>query len=125
MTKHTNVEVGCLFVGEFVDENDLQGECSLSRGEAVRPRVIAEFLDLWAKPEAEVKEFTVLLKEKGMVKVRGRGLKWIQAQHRGEGGGVFAVVDRSQEGEVIVAMFRNDDVIGIFNGVLQSTAQIA
>jgi len=71
------------------------------------------------KDQAEFKEFTVLLKEIGIVKVFGHGLKWIQSQHKDECGGVFAVVQHSAVGEIIVAMFRNYDVLGIFNGACQ------
>lgn len=119
MTSQENAAAGCLLVGDYVDEADCPPALTPCQGEPIRPLVVADYVDLWAKEGAGVKEFTVLVKETGVVKVRGHKLKWLQGRHRGDSGGVFAIVQHAPDGDTIVAMFHNTDVLAIFSGAFQ------
>jgi hypothetical protein len=116
MTNHTSAPVGCLLVGEYVDEAGLPAQGELHRGEAVRPQTIACYLDLWAREDG-VKVFTVLLKDGRVVAVRGHGLKPLPDSVTGEGL-LYGIVTRTADGEAFVALFKSSEVVGIFHGEL-------
>lgn len=119
MTNHISAAAGCLLVGEYVDEAECPANVAFHRGEVVRPQVVANFLDLWGRDDG-MREFTVLLKDGRVVVVRGHGLK--------NGlpiAPVFSVVVRSGGEEVAIALFKSDDVSGIFHGELQPERKIA
>jgi hypothetical protein len=117
MTNQANAIVGCQLVGEFVDEADLPPNLPASRGEVVRPQVVASYLDLWARDDGS-KEFTVLLKDGHVVAVRGQGLKHFPAAANGEGGS-YGVIVRTGDEEVLVALFKVLEVVGIFHGEMR------
>lgn len=118
MTNHTNAEVGCLLVGEYVDEAELPTNVTFHRGEVVRPQVVANYLDLWARDD-RMKEFTVLLKDGRIVAVRGHSLKHWPSTVSGESGSYGVVVGAAPE-EVLVALFKVFEVVGIFHGEMRS-----
>jgi hypothetical protein len=120
MANDENATAGCLLVGEYLDEGEVPAGFELrQKGEVVRPRVVGNYVDHGTNEGTGVKDFTVLLKQIGTIKVRGHKLKWLQSRHGAEGGGVFAIVQQSPAGEVIVAMFRNHDVQAIFSGTFR------
>ena len=123
MTNATAAQAGCLVVGEYVDEAEVPANLQTHRGEPVRPRMVASYLDLWGRDDG-AKEFTVLLKDGRVVAVRGHGLKQLPASAPGEGGS-YAVVVRSAGEEVLVALFSSSDVVGIFHGELRSDRKTA
>jgi hypothetical protein len=123
MANAAAAQAGCLVVGEYVDEAEVPANLQAHRGEPVRPRMVASYLDLWGR-EDSAKEFTVLLKDGRVVVVRGHGLKQFPASVPGESGS-YAVVVRSAGEEVLVALFPSSDVVGIFHGELRSDRKIA
>ena len=60
MPNQVNANTGCHLFGEYVDEAELATNLALHPGEAVRPQVVANYIDFWAM-EGGVQEFTVLL----------------------------------------------------------------
>lgn len=120
MTNHASALTGCLLVGEYVDETDCPANLAFHRSEVVRPQVVANFLDLWGHDDG-MREFTVLLKDGRIVVVRGHGLK----SGLPPNASVFSVVVRRGAEEVIVALFKSDDVSGIFHGELRPDLKIA
>jgi hypothetical protein len=119
MTNAVSANADCSLVGEYVDEGECPANFTSGRGEVVRPQVVANFLDLWGRDDG-MREFTVLLKDGRVVAVRGHSLKSELA-----GASVFSIVVRSEGEEVIVALFKSDDVSGIFHGELRPDRKIA
>jgi hypothetical protein len=123
MTNDVRTQVGCLLVGEYVDEAEVPAGLTAQRGEVVRPQVVASYLDLWGKDDG-LKEFTVLFRDGRIVTVRGHSLKLLPDAAPGEGG-VYGVVVRAAGEELIVALFKSDKVDGIFHGEMRSERKIA
>jgi hypothetical protein len=48
MIVQTNPHVGCLLVGEYVDEAELPPDAVFHEGEVVRPRLAANHIELWS-----------------------------------------------------------------------------
>ncbi len=122
MTNHANATVGCLLVGEYVDEGECPTNLAFRRSEVVRPQVVANYLDLWGRDDG-MREFTVLLKDGRTVAVRGHGLKH-EPNPPGEQD-VYSIVVRAGGEEVLVALFKSHDVSGIFCGEVRSDRKIA
>ncbi len=104
-------ESGCLVVGNFVDEAELPPGLT-SRGEVVRPRDIAEYIEQDQAP----REFKILLRDKSIIKVQGHGLKHFSNTSNPADPGAFAVLAHSSTGDVTVAIFPASEVSGIFQG---------
>jgi len=109
-------------VGDYVDEVECPTNLAFRRGEAVRPQVVATYLDLWGRDDG-MREFTVLLKDGRVVAVRGHGLK--HEPHPLAGQDVFSIVVRTKTEEVLVALFKSADVAGIFYGDVRADRKIA
>jgi hypothetical protein len=122
MTNPVTATTGCLLVGEYVDEAECPPNLAFHRGEAVRPTVVASYLDLWEREDG-LREFTVLLKDGRVISVRGHGLK--HEPHPLAGQDVFSVVVRTKTEEVMVAVFKSAEVAGIFHGDLRADRKIA
>jgi hypothetical protein len=122
MTNPVGATVGCLLVGEYVDEADRPEQSAATRGEVVRPQLVASFLDVGGSDDT-LREFTVLLKDGRVIAVRGHGLK--HAPHPVAGEDVYSIVVRSRGEEVLVALFKSADVAGIFHGDMRSERKIA
>ena len=114
--------VGCQMVGEFVDEGDSSPTSVYGRAEVVRPQIVANFVDECGH-DGGMRDFTVLLKDGRVVRVRGHGLK--HEPHPLAGQDVFSIVVRTQAEEVLIALFKSADVDGIFYGDLSSDRKIA
>ncbi len=123
MTNPVNANVGCFLVGEYVDEAELPANPAFSHGEIVRPQIVANYRDLWARDDS-FKEFTVLLKDGRVVTVRGQGLKHFPAAVNGESGS-YGVIARTGDEEVLIALFQVLEVVGIFHGEVRSDRKIA
>jgi hypothetical protein len=123
MTNHAGANSGCLLVGEYIDEAEIPTDAVLHPGEAVRPQLVGNYLDLWGKDD-EIKEFTVLLKDGRIVTVRGHSLKHWPSAVPGESGS-YGIVVRSASEEVLVALFKVFEVIGIFHGEMHPDRKIA
>jgi hypothetical protein len=123
MANHTSTNVGCQLVGEYVDEAELPTNLAFHHGEVVRPQVVANCSDLWGKDEG-TKEFTVLLKDGRVVAVRGHSLKHWPDAATGESGS-YGIVVRTAGEEVLVALFKIFEVVGIFHGEVRSDRKIA
>jgi|SRR5579872_7467517 len=117
MANHSNAEVGCQLVGEYIDEAELPTNVTYHRGEVVRPQAVADYVDLW-NGGGDLKDFTVLLKDGRTVAVRGHGLKHWPANVAGESGS-YGIVMHSAKEEVLVAVFKVVEVIGIFHGEMR------
>src|SRR5579884_1133545 len=113
MTNPVRAAADCMLLGEYVDEAECPANLAAHRGEVVRPRVVASFLDLWGRDDG-MREFTVLLKDGRVVAVRGHGLKQVPHSHGGQD--VYGIVVRTAGEEVLVALFNSHDVTGIFCG---------
>jgi hypothetical protein len=122
MTNDTNANVGCLLVGEYVDEAELPANVAFGRGEAVRPQIVGNYLDLWGRDN--LKEFIVLLKDGRVIVVRGQGLKHLPGTVPG-GTGSYGIVVRAGGEEVLVALFKDFETVGIFHGEVRSDLKIA
>lgn len=122
MTNPANATTGCLLVGEYVDEAECRTNLASHRGEAVRPKLVADYLDVWGRDDG-IREYTVLLKDGRDVADRGHSLK--HEPHPLAGQDVFSVVLRTTTEEVLVAVFKCADVAGIFHGDIHSDRRIA
>jgi hypothetical protein len=118
----TNVVTGCLLVGEFVDEATSPDNAKISGGEVQRPRVISDSQDIWG-PAHALKDFTVLLKDGRTLTVRGSGLR--HSPHSVPGQDIYSVVIQTAANDVVVALFKSDEVAGIFHGELLAERKIA
>lgn len=123
MTNKSNADVGCHLIGEYVDEAELPAESGCHQGEVVRTQVVAEYLDLWSQGDG-LKEFTVLLKDGRTVAVRGQGLKHFPSTGSGEDGS-YGVIARVGNEELLLALFKVVEVVGIFHGELRADRKIA
>lgn len=109
-------------VGEYVDEGSCTTNLAVGRAEPVRPTVVANYLDLWARDDG-MREFTILLKDGRMLAVRGHGLKHESNSHGGQD--VYSIIVRTSGEEVLVALFKSHDVNGIFCGEVRSERRTA
>src|SRR5262245_53784380 len=122
MTNPLKAATGCLLVGEYVDEAECPTNPAAHRSEAVRPNVVANYIDLWGHDDGW-REFSVLLKDGRIVVVQGHGLK--HEPHPLAGEDVFSIVVRTRTEEVVVALFKSDEVAGIFHGDFHPDRKIA
>ncbi len=60
--------------------------------------------------------FTVLLRDKRTVMVYGHALKYVQNASNTTDYGSYGILSRTDGGEVLVALFRVSEVIGVFSG---------
>ena len=60
--------------------------------------------------------FTVLLRDKRTVTVFGHALKYVQNASNQTDYGSYGILSRTDSGEVLVALFRVSEVIGVFSG---------
>jgi hypothetical protein len=128
MTNHPSANVGCLLVGEYVDEGEVpealahHRDAQPSKAEIERPRVVGSYLDLWGREDG-VKEFTVLLRDNRVATVRGHALKYVQGNTaNAQDFGSYGILWRAAEGEVLVGLFRVAEVTGIFSGEMRTTS---
>jgi hypothetical protein len=119
MRNQVNAAAGCLLVGEYVDEAERPKNQTAERSEVVRPQVVANCLDVWGSDDG-LREFTVLLKNGHIIVVRGHSLRSELPQ-----ASVFSIVVRNGGEEVIVALFKSDEVSGIFHGEMRPDRKIA
>ena len=63
--------------------------------------------------------FTVLLRDNRVVTVYGHALKYVQNASNSTDYGSYGILSRVDGGEVLVALFRAADVIGVFSGDIQ------
>ncbi len=122
MNNQVNARVGCHLVGEYVDEGDCPANPASRGGEVVRTQVVAEYLDHWTIRDI-IKEFTVLLKDGRVVAVCGHSLR--HSPNPVTGQDVYSVVIRTPSDEVLVALFKCEEVAGIFHGEIRSDRKIA
>lgn len=123
MADHGRVIEGCRFIGEYVDEAEVPTDLTIHAGEAVPSNLVAEYTDL-GSTNAGLKEFTVLLNDGRKVLVRGQGLKQLPGISQDDRGS-FGIVLRSEGEEVLVALFKADETVGIFHGEIQSDRKTA
>ena len=116
MKESKNAEVGCLYVGDYVDEAECPTDSMPLGGVVVRPQVVANCLDVWGRDD-NLREFTVLLKDGRTAAIRGHGLK--HEPHPLAGEDVFIIIVRTATDEVPVALFKTADIAGIFHGDLR------
>jgi hypothetical protein len=123
MGNAVNAETGCRYLGEYVDEAELPPNAVYSRSEVVRPSFLLSYVDLWSEGDGS-RNFTVLLKDGRTVTVRGHALKQWPPTVPGDSGS-YGIVIRSASEEVIVALFRIGEVVGVFHGELQPERKVA
>lgn len=123
MTPAIGVNPGCRMIGEFIDEFPLPPEADkFAIGENQLPSVIHHFVDDWPG-DIRTLQFQVLLRDNRTVSVRGHGLRYLRNPSNPSDLGSYAVVTRTGQGEVVVALFRVAEVTGIFNGGRVEAAQ--
>lgn len=66
----------------------------------------------------EGNRFTVLLRDKRTVMVFGHALKYVENASNKTDYGSYGILSRSDGGEILVALFRVSEVIGVFSGDL-------
>jgi hypothetical protein len=117
------VNSDCLLVGEFVDEAELPPNLTFHRGEAVRPQVVGNYLDVWARDDG-IKEFTVLLQTSKassenqplhVFKVRGYRLQRVAPTGEGESSWL-GILAGPGEKDVYAALFPGNSVVAAFCG---------
>jgi hypothetical protein len=123
MTNHPTAHVGCLLVGEYIDEAEMPSNLPFQRAEVVRPQLVANYVDLWSQDDG-FKEFTVLLKDGRVVTVRGQGLKHLPASVNGESGS-YGIVVRTDGEEELIALFKISEAVGIFCGEIRADRKTA
>src|SRR4051812_12843237 len=101
---------GCLLVGEYVDEGQVPEEFAFLRdrpssSQVERPRLVANYLDLWSR-DYTAKDFTVLLCDNRTVTVRGHRIQLVETSRSDSIS--YAVVMQANGAEVMVALFRAD-----------------
>ena len=122
MKSHSKTEIGCSFIGEFGTENATKPANEMSRGEPVCARLIPGSTDP-AWPKSEMREFIVLLEDGRVLTVHGHCLKHEPCTNgMPDSYGVFVRTDNE---ELLIAIFRSDEVSGIFCGDMQSDRKIA
>ena len=122
MTNRANTTTGCLVVGEYVDEAACPTDLAFRLGEAVRPNLVAQYVDLWGHDDG-MREFTVLLKDGRVLAIRGHGLKHEPSLQGGLD--VYSIVIRAGDEEVLVALFNSHDVSSIFCGEIRAERKTA
>ncbi|MDX1968607.1 MAG: hypothetical protein SFV23_15625 [Planctomycetaceae bacterium] len=122
MTPPPNATVGCLLVGDYVDEIECPPNLAVGRSEVVRPQMVASSTDDWGCADG-LRQFTVLLKDGRVAAVRGHTLK--HEPHPLPGEDVFSVIVSTETEEVLVALFKGAEVAGIFQGNLHTERQTA
>ena len=119
---NSNAIAGCLLVGEYVDEAEIPTDFTFHKGEVVRPKVVADHLDIWEKDDG-LREFTVLLKDGRVIAVRGHLLE--HSPHLVAEQDIYRIVIRTPGEAVLVALFKTAEVAGIFHGEIRSDRKIA
>jgi hypothetical protein len=122
MNEHVAATTDCRLVGDYVDEAERAPDLAVGNAEVVRPRLIGSFLDLWGDDKA-TREFTVLLRDGRVVAVRGNTLRYVP--HPVAGQDVYSVVVHAEGEELLVALFKSADVVGVFHGELRVDRQSA
>ena len=121
MNNHASIDAGCVVVGEYTDEGEVpEALAHLENGgpsnsEVERPRIVANYLDLWSRDGSE-KEFKVLLSDQRVITVRGHSLKFVENVANPHDHGSYGIVLRAGDQEVLVALFRVIEVKGVFSG---------
>ncbi len=129
MSNRTSANAGCLLVGEYIDEGEVPETLAYLKNHAPlnsqveRPRVVANYLDLWSKDDSEM-EFKVLLSDQRIVVVRGHSLRFVPNAANPHDCGSYGIVLRAGEQEVLVALFRVVEVKGVFRGDLPPRARV-
>jgi len=123
MSRPTKVDVGCLFVGEYVDELELPTGLVTHRGLPVRPVSVEEFTEDWLIGHT-TKEFTVLLHGGRVVQVKGHAIKHLPSSGSGDQDS-FGVILRDDDREEFVAIFPAREIDGIFHGRLRVDGTVA
>jgi hypothetical protein len=130
MSSHMSANTECVLVGEYIDEGEIPETLAHLRNHAPsnsqieRPRMVANYLDIWSKDDSE-KEFKVLLSDQRVVTVRGHSLKFVQNAANPQDYGSYGIVLRVGEQEVLVALFRVVEVKGVFSGDIPGSLKIA
>jgi len=119
----TKVEIGCRLVGEYVDEAEVPAGMVVHRGEPVRPLSLTEFVDDWSVGSS-TKEFTILMHGGRVVTVKGHAIKHIPATVAGERDSLGVIV-RALDREDFVAIFRANEIDGIFHGQMRVDRTVA
>ena len=65
--------------------------------------------------------FTVLLRDQRTVTVYGHALKYLQNAANQTDSGSYGILSRTDSGEVLVALFRVSEVIGVFSGDIRES----
>lgn len=129
MTNPNNADVGCLLVGEYVEQAQVSDafahlrNASRSKAEVERPRIVASYVDQWS---SAAKSFTVLLRDKRVLTVTGHALRYVQNASNPSDYGSYGIILRAAgEGDVLVALFPVSEVTGIFSGAIQTPRESA
>ncbi len=113
MPVYKRVDTGCLFVADYMDEGDIPTDTKFSQGEVVRTHVVGKFVDV--NPiEVDVTNFIVLLKTGQTITVKGHTLKHLP--HSESGQDFYSIVVQNGDEETLVAIFKSQDISGIFTG---------
>jgi hypothetical protein len=116
----TSVVVG-QYLGEFIDSVPPRTGEVPRYGQADQPAVHAEYVDTAPREDSE-KTFKVLLRERGIVIVRGYRLDYLPNTANSADPGSYAILSRADGRETTVALFRVSEVTGIFSGEMRPQA---
>jgi hypothetical protein len=113
----TSVVVG-QYLGEFIDSAPPRAGEVPRYGQADQPAVHAEYVDCAPRENAE-RTFTVLLRDRSVVTVRGYRLNYLPNTATSADPGSYAILSRTDGRETTVALFRVSEVTGIFSGEMR------
>src|SRR5438105_2613908 len=106
MSGPMSANTGCLLVGEYTDEGEIPETLAYlknhapSNSQVERPRIVANYLDLWSKDDSE-KEFKVLLSDQRVVTVWGHSLRFVHNAANPHDHGSYGIVLRAGDQEVL------------------------
>lgn len=113
MDTSPQVDIRCRHLADFVEEAPAP-PASIGTGENVRARMLGQFIvegqDLSATAEAP-RSFVVIFKDRPAVAVRGHGVRL-------GGDNFYEVFRRENANDVVVAVVRSQEIVGIIEGDL-------
>lgn len=113
MKHHLGMNAGAQMLGEFTETADTALPPATHRGMSLDVHSFVEF-----EPESAVsellREFTVLLADRSIVKVRGHEIKCISNDDQNSN---VVIVEHSRHGDVIVGLFPATRITGVFSGI--------
>jgi len=124
MTKDTCENVSPVIIGDFVDNGSLVTaprngrQRPISEAAVEYPRLVGDIVE-YGSPAGKLREFTVLLNDNREVVIRGHAIEHRPGDAATNDQGSYGVVMHSGGRDVLVALFRANEIRGIFDGAVR------